>query len=191
MAEPFGIAVSAIQVAGAGLPLAKTLHTYIEEVESAQKHIKTVAVDVKLTASVLEHLGALLKENEAEKLCTQNVVLDAKDALSGCKDAFNEIEDAFKAVVKVQADGKRTVSATARFAWPFKKGKLEALQANLERLKSTLLLMLSVLSYAREKAARYVLHDVRRDERETNRVQTNRCSVAAAGANSEPRQGAG
>lgn len=154
MGEPFSIAASAIQVAGAGLSVAKTLHAYVQEVKSAHKHVKAVAVEVKLTSSVLEHLGALLNENEAEKLCTKNVVTDAQDALSGCKDAFNEIDNTFKALVKAQPEGTRTVSTTARFAWPFKKGKLEALQANLERLKSTLLLMLSVLSYAREKATK-------------------------------------
>lgn len=153
MAEPFGIAASAIQVAGAGWSLAKTLHAYVDAVKSAQKHIKAVATEVKLTASVLDHLGGLLKDSEAEKLCTSDVISDAKDALGGCRDAFGEIEEAFKGVVKTLADGSRSVSATARLAWPFKKGKLEALQANLERLKSTLLLMLSVLSYAREKAA--------------------------------------
>ncbi|MCP6629712.1 hypothetical protein NL507_31425, partial [Klebsiella pneumoniae] len=74
MAEPFGIAASAIQVAGAGLSLATTLYDYIDQVKSAQKHIKAVATEVKLTASVLEHLGALLQENEAEKLCTTHVI---------------------------------------------------------------------------------------------------------------------
>ena len=158
MAEPFGIAASAIQVAGAGLSLAKTLHSYIDQVKSAQKHIKAIATEVKLTSSVLEHLGALLKENEAEKLCTEAVVTDAQDALGGCKDAINEIEEAFKGVMKPMVNSARTtISATARLAWPFKKGKLETLQANLERLKSTLLLMLSVLSYARDKAQRSVL----------------------------------
>jgi hypothetical protein len=47
------------------------------------------------------------------------------------------------------------VSAAGRWVWPFKKGKLETLQANLERLKTTLLLMLSVITYAREKVSKY------------------------------------
>lgn len=157
MAEPFSLAASALQVAGAGVSLAKTLHDYIAAVKGAQRHVKAVVVEVRLTASVLEHLGALLKENEAEKLCTADVISDADDALQGCRDAFGEIEEAFGSGLRALPDGTRIVSTTARFAWPFKKGKVEALQANLERLKSTLLLMLSVLSYAREKAFRFVL----------------------------------
>ena len=59
MAEPFSIATGAIQVAGAGLQLAKTLHDYLSTVKNAHKHIKAIATEVRLTSSVLEHLGAL------------------------------------------------------------------------------------------------------------------------------------
>lgn len=156
MAEPFSIATGALQVAGAGISLAKTLYEYLESVKSAHKHVKAIAVEVRLTSSVLEHLGTLLKDNEEEKLCSQNVVSDAKSAFNGCEDAFREIDNTFKVLVKPQADGTKSVSVAGRLSWPFKKGKLETLQANLERLKTTLLLMLSVLSYAREKASKWV-----------------------------------
>lgn len=45
-----------------------------------------------------------------------------------------------------------SVTSRGRWVWPLKKGNVEMLQANLERLKTTLLLMLSVLSFARENA---------------------------------------
>ena len=156
MAEPFSIATGAIQVAGAGLQLAKTLHDYLGTVKSAHKHIKAIATEVRLTSSVLEYLGALLNENEAEKLCSKNIATDAKAAFQGCKDAFHDVDDAFKVLAKPNADGTKSVSVAGRLSWPFKKGKFEALQANLERLKTTLLLMLSVLGYARDKAAQCV-----------------------------------
>ncbi|KAK4898955.1 hypothetical protein LTR27_003686 [Elasticomyces elasticus] len=45
-----------------------------------------------------------------------------------------------------------SVTSKGRWAWPLKKGKVDMLQANLERLKTTLLLMLSVLSFAKANA---------------------------------------
>jgi hypothetical protein len=155
MAEPFSIATGAIQVACAGIELAKTLSDYLECVKSAHKHVKSIAVEVRLTSSVLKHLGTLLKDHENEKLCSQHIVIDAQAAFEGCESAFREIDETFKPLVKRQADGTPSVSAAGKWAWPFKKGKLETLQANLERLKTTLLLMLSVITYAREKVSRY------------------------------------
>lgn len=155
MADPFSIATGAVQLAGAGIQLAKTLYEYLDCVKGAHKQVKAIAIEVRLTSSVLEHLGALLKENDAEKLCSESIVSDAQTAFNGCEDAFLEINDEFKLLIKPREEGKRNVSVSAKWIWPFKKVKLETLQANLERLKTTLLLMLSVLSYARDKSSRY------------------------------------
>lgn len=46
--EPFGIATGALQVAGAGYQLAKTLHHYISTTKNAHNHIKAVAIEVKV-----------------------------------------------------------------------------------------------------------------------------------------------
>lgn len=156
MVEPFSIATGAIQVAGAGFQLAKILYDYLNTVKNAQKHIKAIATEVRLASSVLEHLSALLGEHETEKLCSKNITSDAKAAFCGCEDAFREVEETFKVLIMPQREGSKAVSLSGRLSWPFKKGKLEALQANLERLKTTLLLMLSVLGYAKDKAAKYV-----------------------------------
>ena len=48
MADPFSIATGAVQVAGAGIQLAKTLDEYLDCVKSARKHIKAIAVEVRL-----------------------------------------------------------------------------------------------------------------------------------------------
>jgi hypothetical protein len=154
--EPFSIATGALQVAGAGLQLAQTLYSYLDTVKNAHKHIKAIAVEVKLTSSVLEHLGTLLEDSDTEKLCSKNIVSDAKTAFRGCEDAFRDVDSTFKAIVTTQSETARGVSLSGRLAWPFKKGKLETLQANLERLKTTLLLMLSVLGYAKDKVSRFV-----------------------------------
>jgi DNA-directed RNA polymerase II subunit RPB1 len=155
MAEPFSIATGAIQVAGAGLQLAKTLYDYLDSVKNPQKHIRAIAIEVRLTSSVLEHLGAFLKD-EGEALCSENIVRDAKAAFSGCENAFNEVSATFTVLVKPGNDMVTKISIVRRVSWRLRKGKLEAMQANLERLKLTLLLMLSVLGYAKDNAFKYV-----------------------------------
>lgn len=43
-----------------------------------------------------------------------------------------------------------------RLKWPFLKGRIEFPRSNLERLKSTLVLMLNVITYARQVSEKYV-----------------------------------
>ena len=44
-----------------------------------------------------------------------------------------------------------------RAKWSYLQPKLQLLRSNLDRLKSTLLLMLNVITYARQVAGRYDL----------------------------------
>ena len=44
-----------------------------------------------------------------------------------------------------------------RLKWPYLQPKLHLLQSNLDKLKSTILLMLNVIAYARQVAAKSVL----------------------------------
>ena len=155
MAEPFSIATGALQVAGAGFQVVKTLAAYIQAANGFDKSVAAIQLEVKVTSSTLESLSALLNDHEAENICSTKIVGDAQQVFRGCFVAFDEVDRAFRNVVKTGNDGKRpSFSAGARLKWPLKKGKVETLQANLERLKTTLLLMLSVLSFAREKARR-------------------------------------
>ncbi|KAI6904636.1 hypothetical protein KC318_g13224 [Hortaea werneckii] len=158
MAEPFSIATGALQVAGAGFQVVKTLAAYIQAANGFDKSVAAIQLEVKVTSSTLESLSALLNDHEAEKICSTKIIGDAKGVFKGCFAAFDEVDQVFRNVVKTGNDGKKpSLSAGARLKWPLKKGKVETLQANLERLKTTLLLMLSVLSFAREKARRLIV----------------------------------
>lgn len=52
--------------------------------------------------------------------------------------------------------GKIVLSAVKGLKWPFLQPKMQELRANLERLKSTLVLMLNMLTYARNVQIQYV-----------------------------------
>ncbi|KAI7552869.1 hypothetical protein KC331_g1600 [Hortaea werneckii] len=158
MAEPFSIATGALQVAGAGFQVVKTLAAYIQAANGFDKSVAAIQLEVKVTSSTLESLSALLNDHEAERICSTKIIGDAKGVFKGCFAAFDEVDQVFRNDVKTGNDGKKpSLSAGARLKWPLRKGKVETLQANLERLKTTLLLMLSVLSFAREKARRLIV----------------------------------
>ena len=61
MAEPFSIGSGALQVAGAGVQLAKSLYKYAKSVQNAEHHISAVTTEIKLTSSVLKNLAAPLQ----------------------------------------------------------------------------------------------------------------------------------
>ncbi|WPG99965.1 Hypothetical protein R9X50_00278800 [Acrodontium crateriforme] len=171
MAEVFGVACGALQVADAGIKLAETLYEYLDTVRNASKQLESVALQVKVTSSTLRSLGELLEDHEAEKVCSQHVVADAQLAFKGCEKTFLDVEDTFRALIRSDGPSIGKVTTAGRWVYPFKKGKLETLQANLERLKTTLLLMLSVLTYARESKNR-TIDNVSKLEDQKRHIQT-------------------
>ena len=154
MAEPLSVAASAIQVAGAGLKLAETLKTYIDSVRKAEKQLKPIADHVKLTSDVLTSVGSLLKNDEIRSLYTKELLGSTSNALSGCRTAFEDLEQFISKMLKPNDVGKVSIQTAARFTLYFKQKELDILQAHLERFKSSLDLVLGVLNLA--SSARYV-----------------------------------
>lgn len=159
MAE-IGLIGTIIGIASAGIKLSITLYTFSESISTASVEIKNIARDVSLTSSVLEELGANLKHDEQAKLYSGSAVQTAKDVVRECESVFTEINavvaKAMESASKgkgFKKGGKLALSALDRLKWPFLQPKMEVLRSNLERLKSTLVLMLNVLTYARDLRA--------------------------------------
>ncbi|KAK4500349.1 hypothetical protein PRZ48_008538 [Zasmidium cellare] len=146
MAELFGTAAGVLQVAEVGFNLATTLYKYASTVKGAERDIKRIARDVKLTSKVLERTHEQLKADKQAQLCTDDALVDLEDVLEGCREAFQEVDDALNKSMK-PSSGKTVISLAEKLKWPLKQDKLEVLRANLEKLKTTLLLMLSVFAY--------------------------------------------
>lgn len=74
-----------------------------------------------------------------------------------CSRVFDDIDGALgKSISKVTEGSlgkdqqrKFTLSALEKLKWPFMEPKMKLLRRNLDRLKSTLILLLNVLTYAR------------------------------------------
>lgn len=136
MAEVIAIVASAIQVADFGFRLSKSIYSYTDAHYSADKRLKDMALDVKLTCNVVKELGDVFKHPATQTLKKDNAVSTAQETIGACESVFHEIEQA------IDEAGK------SRLLQPFRQPKLDILNANLDKLKGTLMLLVAVLQHA-------------------------------------------
>ena len=158
MAELAFIA-SIVQVADVGIRLSLRLYAFGETVASADRSISAISCDVSLTSSVLKELGHILQEDKA-RIYSNTAVKTAEAVVRECSRAFHEMDALLlKKVPQLQStcmDKKsRATLMLERLRWPAIKGKIEFLRSNLDRMKSTLTLMLNVIIYAKQVSEKY------------------------------------
>jgi hypothetical protein len=161
--DPLSVTASVVGVAGAGIQLATTLYAFSDSVLKADKSVRVIADDVALTSQVLSELGILLRTDSAERLVSLSALETADKTVKGCQECFQELNEAVEKLLGKDKGKERDLSGGMsvwnRIKWPLLEPKMRLLQANLERLKSTLLLMLQVITYARILSGEYVLRD--------------------------------
>lgn len=104
-----------------------------------------------LTCNVLRELGDNLKKDERSKLCGEGAVRTTEGVVRECQRVFEELEgfiDGNRAgdEEKEKKGLMKRIGRGVRFT--VAESQMELLRSNLERLKSTLLLMLNVITYA-------------------------------------------
>ncbi|KAI9794723.1 MAG: hypothetical protein M1833_007380 [Piccolia ochrophora] len=152
MAE-LAVITSIVQLADVGLRLSLKLYAFGETMASADRAIISVSKDVSMTSSVLQELGQTLKRDQQARLCSKTALQTANGIVKECLVVFQELESmletsAAKVGPKGKGKGKWTLGMLERLKWPFLQPKMQLLRGNLERLKTTLLLMLNVIIYA-------------------------------------------
>ena len=158
MAE-LGIIASVVQLADVGVRLSLRLYTIGETVASADDSIISISKNVSLTSSVLKELGQCLEKDQETRITSENAFQTADRVVQECLEVFNSIDRTLtKSISRLGLeDGAKkfkAVAALERLKWPFLQPEMQLLLSNLERLKSTLLLMLNVLIYARQRQDR-------------------------------------
>ena len=164
MAE-LGIIASVVQIADVGLRLSIKLYTFGEIVASADRSVISISKDVSLTSGVLKELGQILDQDRETRTFSENAVETANGVVKECLEVFREMEDTLvKRLPNLgsgkEGNGERVKRATVmleRLRWGYLQPKLQLLRSNLDRLKSTLLLMLNVITYARQVSEKYGL----------------------------------
>ena len=157
MAE-LALLASIVQVADVGLRLSLRLYTFGETVASADRSILSISKDVSFTSSVLKELGRVFEDNKA-RVHSDNATKTAEAVVQECSDVFQEMDDLLLKKVPNLKPGFMDKKARAkamleRLRWPVIKGKIELLNCNSDRMKSTLTLMLNVIIYAQQVSKR-------------------------------------
>jgi hypothetical protein len=146
--EVIGIVASVIQIADLGSRLSVKLWTFSRKVKHADQSIKDISNDVALTCDVLRELGDNLKQDEQSKLCSTNAVNTAEGIIQECMKVFRALEGVLDGNFAAELTSSVVKKIPGRFKYPFWEPQIELMRSNLERLKSTLLLMLNVIIYA-------------------------------------------
>ncbi|KAJ5721744.1 uncharacterized protein N7483_009678 [Penicillium malachiteum] len=138
-------AASVIQLAGAGLSLAKTIFEIYQEGAEGNKQLKELSMFINTTSTILEEIGnAFQNESKLSKpIISENAILTAVNIIKECSDSF----DAIREVVN-----KAQTSTAGLLRLQLKKSQLASLQSRLSNLKEDLALMLQVLTLAHIKS---------------------------------------
>lgn len=156
MAE-IGLIASVIQVAGAGLKLSQTLYQYAEGVATADRRIKDIAKEIELTSFVIDELGTIFKQDETSAVLKQDAVRSANETMKECSNVFAEID----ATLKKSKKGKM-----GRLMLPFRDNKIELLRSHIDKLKSTLQLLMQVIMLAHQMSTQKVDREAAAKHRE-------------------------
>jgi hypothetical protein len=162
--EILGIAASVIQIADVGARLSVKLYTFTRKVKGAGRSIQEIAQEIAATGAALRELGEALEEDKYADLASRQSIESTRQMVSDCWKVFSDINESiggdslFKAsktdVSKKPFDlgSVRLPSFTfkQRLKYPFIEPQIDLLKTKLESLKSSLVLMLQVLSLAEQ-----------------------------------------
>jgi hypothetical protein len=144
MAAEIGIAASLIQIAGAAIQLTRTLYDFGSTTSAAREQVEYVGKNVSYYSDVLE---LLVEQFEHDRPIHSGKAVDLAERL------YDHSHDLFDRIRDLIPSGRRArdqISFIQRIAWNFKKTKVDLLVGELERLKTTVQLLVQVLCAARQ-----------------------------------------
>ncbi|KAJ5964897.1 uncharacterized protein N7479_004773 [Penicillium vulpinum] len=144
--EIIGVAASIIQVADLGTSLSVKLFSFYRRVKNANETIQLLSNEVALVSAILRELGDSLKVEESSKLCSEEAFQTLEHVLEQCRGVLRQIEKVVD--VNDQSSRSRLQQVTGKFKLVLLEPSLEPLKADLDRLKSTMLLLLNVIMFA-------------------------------------------
>ncbi|CBF84452.1 hypothetical protein AN9017.2 [Aspergillus nidulans FGSC A4] len=144
--EALGIAASIIQVADLGTKLSVKLFSFYKQFKDANESMHFLSSEIAFVSAILRELGDTLKDEESSKLCSEEAFRSLKHTLDQCRDVLEQIQ---RVTSHTDRSGKtRFQQVAGKFRMVLLEPSLDPLKNRLERLKSTMLLLLNVIMYA-------------------------------------------
>lgn len=153
MADPFSLAASVLGVAATAATLSKKLHDLAQTFEDAPRQLDMLADQIAHNGTLLKFTVHLIKEHSGifkEEL--RGIVHDVNGQFSNINSLFEKIFLPSRPRQRRRDKLKAMVSAF----WSSKK--IEELMVELEALRSTLALILSVAQLAEAQISRQVIY---------------------------------
>jgi hypothetical protein len=151
--EALGIAASIIQVADLGTKLSVKLFSFYRWIKNANESIQLMSNEIALVSAILRELGDNLKD-ESAYLCSDEAFSTLHLVLKECRDVLRHIQKVVDSNDRSWVQS-RFQQATGKIRFVVLESSLDRLKIKLERLKSTMLLLLNVIMYA-DQIRRYV-----------------------------------
>jgi hypothetical protein len=134
------IATGIIQVAGAGIALTKALYNFGATISSAGEQTDFIGKNITLYCRVLKTLGQQLKVKQPDHTTEALDLAEELQEQSVC--LFQKIQ---KLLPTPEGD-RSGLSLKQRILWNFRRNRVDYLVGQLEYLKSTVNLLLNILS---------------------------------------------
>jgi hypothetical protein len=148
--EIVGLAASVLQIADYGWKTSYKLYAFSKKVHEAGKTIELISQDISATGAVLKQLGDRVEKDVTaapdSRICSQGLINAASQLVEECKNLFTEIDIS----IGGKEGNKVILGFKQKLKWSYLEPRVELLRANLERLKSSLAIMLNVLIYAEQ-----------------------------------------
>jgi len=154
--EIIALAASVIQIADIGGKLSVKLFTFTRKIKNANRSIDAVSKDIATTGAVLKQLGETLSKDASLNICSQEAIDTAKTLVKDTKRVFMGLEKLIESDEKSKNTFLTRTGLKQRFKFALLEPQIEQVQANLERLKSSLMVILNVLIFA-EQIRTYVI----------------------------------
>ncbi|OQE41975.1 hypothetical protein PENCOP_c004G01109 [Penicillium coprophilum] len=144
--EIIGIAASIIQVADLGTSLSVKLFSFYRRIKNANETIQLLSNEVALVSAILRELGDNLKGEKTSELCSDEAFQTLQCVLEQCRGVLRQIGKVVD--MNDQSSKTRLQQVTGKFKLVLLEPSLNSLKVDLDRLKSTMLLLLNVIMFA-------------------------------------------
>ena len=189
--DPLSAIASIVGVVGFGIQIAQILQKEIDAIQTATERVEQIVIEIRATATGLTNLQELLLQDQKASVddCIFNDEgrVEVAHIVRRCNTVFRNITvlvakaghgilssvDQFQRQVKEEHENKKgleesnvklevELSNLEHLMWPWRLPKIEQYIADLDRLKLSLVLILSVANLAKTKkqkkvTAKYVL----------------------------------
>ncbi|KAH0370744.1 hypothetical protein KCU65_g2289, partial [Aureobasidium melanogenum] len=142
MGDPFTIAVSVAGLTSLGIQLAQGLKKYADSALDSKGRILAISIDIELAVQVIKTLEVTLQNTSSRVSMTDDAEKLAKDVIKQCQDLFDAIKEMLPDLKPIGLKKMDMIK------WPTIESKVELFRSNLEKIKLTLQLLMSVMIYA-------------------------------------------